>query len=147
MRADNVNQSILGDLLDFNPDTVFLCLGGNDITVDSCPRQIFNNIVDIVNTRGAKTVYISEILTRGLFLKYPGLTKKTFDRKRKLINKHLQKKYGHLFVTFPDIHFPKHYDDDRVHLYGRSPGQTSTHTSVHGMKKFMCRIARVLCRH
>lgn len=39
MRADNVNQRVLLELMDFHPETVFVGLGGNDISVNSSPRQ------------------------------------------------------------------------------------------------------------
>jgi lysophospholipase L1-like esterase len=150
MRAKyTINQEALNDLLEFNPESVFLCVGGNDITVDFCPREIFNNIITIVNilkNHGTKYIYVSEILTRGKFPKSPELTKQTFDKKRTLINKYLQKTYGHFFVTFPDIHFPNHYEDDQVHISCRRTVR-QTHSSVPGMKKYQCRIVRVLCRH
>lgn len=150
MRADRPHQEVLNQLLEFQPDTVFVFIGGNDISVNSSPRQTFDdivNIMDSIDNNVATTVYIGEILTRGQFSKSPGLTKDIFDRKRKLINKKLKKKYGRLFVTFPDIHFPDHYDKNNVHLNSTRTATDSTHTSVPGKKKFQCRIARVLCRH
>ena len=145
MRADNPHQEVLKSCIDFQPDAVFLCIGGNDISAESSPRQTFEHIVNIANSfeaHGTKTVYIGEIMTRGQFWKSPGLTKETFDKKRKLINRHLRKKYGRLFVTFPDIHFPEHYATDGVHL-----NTSRTDRLTPGMKKFQCRLSQVLCRH
>lgn len=146
MRADSVDQRVLRALMEFQPETVFVCLGGNDISMNSSPRQTFDDITKVVNiltNNGAKNVYIGEIMTRGQFSRSPGLTKEIFDKKRKLINKHLKKKYGRFFVTFSDIHFPDHYDEDKVHL---NTART-VRDSVPGMKKFQCRLLHVLCRH
>ena len=101
---------MLKSCIDFKPGAVFLllCIGGNYISVESSPWQTYEHIVNIAQpfkARGTKTVHIGEVMTRGQFCKSSGLTKETFDKKRKLINKHLRKKYGRLFVTFPDIHF------------------------------------------
>lgn len=97
--------------------------------------------MSILSENGHKNVYISEIITRGQLSKPPGLTKEIFDKKGKVINKQLRKKYGRFFVTFSDIHFPEHYDADKVHLNTKGTGK------VPGMKKFQCRFSRVLCRH
>lgn len=145
MRADRVDQRVFCALLEFQPETVFVCIGGNDISMNSSPRQTFENINEIVNiltNNGTKNVYIGEIMTRGQFSRSPGLTKEMFDKKRKLINKNLKKKYGRFFVTFSDIHFPDHYDKDKVHLNT----DRTVRDSVPGMKKFQCRLIRVLCR-
>ena len=54
---------------------------------------------------------------KGTICKPPGLKKENFaHKKRNRINKHLKMRYGRLFVTLPDIHFPDHYANDRVHL-------------------------------
>lgn len=144
MRADNVNQRVLVELMDFHPETVFVGLGGNDISVNSSPRQTSEDIVKkatVFSDNGAKDVYISEIMTKGQFSKTPGLKKEIFEKKRKVINKHLRKKYGRFFVTFSDIHFPEHYDENKVHLNAKRT------VKVPGMKKFQCIISRVLCKH
>ena len=79
MRADRPHQEVLNQLLEFQPDTVFVFIGGNDISVNSSPRQTFDDILSIMDSidyNGATTVYIGEILTRGQFSKSPGLAKK-----------------------------------------------------------------------
>ena len=84
MRADNPHQKVLKSCIDFQPDVVFLCIGGNDISAESSPRQIFEHIVNIANTfrsRGTKTAYIGEIMTRRQFCKSRGLTKGISTRK------------------------------------------------------------------
>lgn len=89
-RADRPHQEVLNQLLEFQPDAMFVFIGGNDISVNSSPRQTFDDIVNIMDSidyNGATTVYIGEILTRGQFSNSPGLTKDIFDRKRELINK------------------------------------------------------------
>lgn len=143
MRADSINKEALRRLIEFHPHTVCVCLGGNDISTSSTPKKTYEDIIEFVKlleNSGVNTVYVCEIMTRGKFLKTPGLDKKTFDKKRKLINDHLRKKFGQRYLSFPDIHFPKHYDRDGVHL-------SETTTSNSGMKKFQCRLARVMCRH
>lgn len=85
MRADNVNQRVLLELMDFHPETVFVGLGGNDISVNSSPRQTSEDIVKkatVFSDNGAKNVYISEIMTKGQFSKTPGLKKEIFEKKR-----------------------------------------------------------------
>ena len=142
MRADNPHEGLLREMLCFKPNALFICLGGNDITADCSTKEIFDKIVGIVSDAKsvAEHVYICEIMTRGIF-RATGLRKKEFDKKRRLLNRYLRKTYGQYFVTFSDIRYPTHYDKDRVHL------STTTEGTVCGMKKFQCRISRILCRH
>lgn len=126
MRADNMHKEALRQLIEYHPNTVCVCWGGNDITASSTPKKTYEDIINLVNlleNKGVKTVYVCEIVTRGKFGKSPGLDKKTFDKKRKLINNELRKKFGQQFVTFPDIHFPKHYNKDGVHIMGTPKGR------------------------
>ena len=149
MRADSPNNEPLRQLIRFQPDTVCICLGGNDISVDSSPKKTYEDIVGVVDclrNSGIEMVYICEILTRGQFRKSPGLNKKTFDKKRKLINKKLRKTYKEFFVTFSDIHYPDHYDTDGVHI-NSTISIRDGRPAASGMKKFQCRLARILCRH
>lgn len=126
MRADNMHKEALRQLIEYHPNTVCVCWGGNDITASSTPKKTYEDIINLVNlleNKGVKTVYVCEIVTREKFGKSPGLDKKTFDKKRKLINNELGKKFGQQFVTFPDIHFPKHYNKDGVHIMGTPKGR------------------------
>uniref|UniRef100_K1QKH6 Uncharacterized protein n=1 Tax=Magallana gigas TaxID=29159 RepID=K1QKH6_MAGGI len=63
-------------------------------------------------------------MTRGKFGKSPGLNKKTFDKKRKLINNQLRKKFDRQFVTNRIIHYyecgiVKFHRGDKIHCLGR----------------------------
>lgn len=83
---------------------------------------------------------------QGIFCEITGDRQKTCDKKRKLINDYLRKKFRQSYVTFPDILFPRHYDRDGEHINEKMiiyQGKTTTSE----MKKFQCRLARVLCRH
>lgn len=48
MRADSVNPRVLCEWIKFHPETVLVCPGGNDISVNSRPRQTFENIINVV---------------------------------------------------------------------------------------------------
>lgn len=139
MRADNVNQRVLVELMDFHPEIIFVGLGGNDISVNSSPRQTSEDIVKkatVFSDNGAKNVYISEIMTKGQFSKTPGLKKEIFEKKSN--QQTLEKEIRTILC---DIHFPEHYDENKVHLNAKRT------VKVPGMKKFQCRLSRVLCRH
>lgn len=56
------------ELMDFYLEIVFVCLGGNDISVNFSLWLIFEDIVNVVFIffeNGYKNVYISEIIIRG----------------------------------------------------------------------------------
>jgi len=119
LRTDRMDTALLHRALKTNADIAYLQLGGNDITATSTPKDIFDRICTVVTLfldSGIRQVYIGEILTRGNFSKAPGLTKESFDRQRKRINKSLEKKYTSNFVYFPDIKYPHDYVPDLVHL-------------------------------
>lgn len=66
-----------------------MCLGGNDIIVSFILKKIYEDIINLVNlleNKGVKIVYVCEIMIRGKFGKLLGFDKKMFDKKRKLIN-------------------------------------------------------------
>lgn len=138
MRADNVNQRVLLELMDFHPETVFVGLGGNDISVNSSPRQTSKKRLFFL-TMVLKTCISAKSRQKDSFQKRQVWRKKFL--KRKEINKHLRKKYGRFFVTFSDIYFPEHYDKNKFHLNAKRT------VKVPGMKKFQFRLSRVLCRH
>lgn len=103
MRTDSINKEALRRLFEFHPHTVCVCLGGNDISTSSTPKKSYEDIIEFVKlleNSGVNTVYVCEIMMRGKFLKTPGLDKKTFDKKRKLINDHLRKKFGQRYLKF-----------------------------------------------
>ena len=94
MRAEKLHQEVLISCVDFQSNIGFLCIGGDEISADSSPRSL-------VHRDHAKLLIMVNMLTH---------------KKRNRINKHLKMRYGRLFVTLPDIHFPDHYTNDRVHL-------------------------------
>ena len=126
------------ELIAYRSDVVFWCLGGNSIDKDISPGDIYNEIlsrVDLLKKSGVKRVYVSEISERRCFKKSPGLTKETFDDKRRVINRLLQKKLTDEFVTFPNIKYPADYDDELVHFrqYNGTKGLGKYFFSVRGI--------------
>lgn len=80
----------------------------------AAPTKTYKDIIVFVNlleNSGVKTVHVCSVVCE-----IAGLNKRTFDKKRKLINDHLRGKFGQRYVNFPDIHFPKHYDRDGVQI-------------------------------
>ena len=138
LRAENVPSWLLEDLIDWGPQFVFIHLGGNDISTSSSPNEIYEMIVSLVEdleTRGMK-VYVGEILTRGCFKLNPGLTELCFEKQRKAINRKLKKKFQQWFVRFPDLKFPRDYDEDQVNL--------ATTVGNKGMRNYYFRVKRVI---
>ena len=127
------------DLLAYKPDAVFWCLGGNSIDKDIAPADIIKEIlskVDELKKSGVRKVYVSEISERGDFRKSPGLTKDTFDNKRRVINRRLQKKLKDEYVTFPNIKYPADYNNDLVH-FGEMYG-------ANGLRKYFFSVRGIL---
>ena len=119
MKAGSINQRLKHEMLQFQPEVVFICLGGNDISTTSSPLAIVKNIRRFVNeliAAGVRRVLVSEVLDRGNFDKSPGLTKTVFDAQRKKVNQMLKFKLRRNVVNFPEIQYPDHYSDDDVHL-------------------------------
>ncbi|KAK3107288.1 hypothetical protein FSP39_011166 [Pinctada imbricata] len=97
MTAGHPHFFLKSQVLHFQPDIVFICLGGNDISATSSPCEIVRNIKTLVNeliSTGVRRVLVSEVLERGDFTKAPGLTKDSFDKQRKKINQMLKSKLG-----------------------------------------------------
>lgn len=146
LRTDRMDQGLLERLLEAHVDVVVINVGGNDIRLSSSPTEIFRRICTLVETiqsSGVAVVYVNEILTRGNFSKCPGLSKSAFDRRRKKINGLLYEKYGQHFVRFKDIKYPTDYlpMPDLVHL-----NTHRTDSRRCGLRKFECRISRILRR-
>ncbi|XP_033724642.1 uncharacterized protein LOC117314669 [Pecten maximus] len=135
MRTDSIPHWMMADLESFNPDVVFVHLGGNDIRRDSSPKDIFSNLCAIVETlkkSGAK-VHIAEICRRGDFSKAPGLMEASFNRQRNAINRLLIERYGKCIVKIP-LQYPADYDNKLVHF------------SDYGIRKYFFMVRRVFLR-
>ena len=84
----------LCELIDFQPDLVFVVLGRNDIKNDCIPQTIFSDIQCVVRTlqdSGISRIFVCEIIPRGNFKKVQGLTESRFNTIRTVINKRLRK--------------------------------------------------------
>ncbi|KAH3861833.1 hypothetical protein DPMN_024784 [Dreissena polymorpha] len=69
-------MDLLEDMLQWGPDVVILCLGGNDITACCQPRDIGLGILklcELVKARGVATVVVADICRRWVF-RDPALT-------------------------------------------------------------------------
>lgn len=146
LRLDTLGNEMKMKMKAAKPDTLFLSIGGNDISPVSDPNEIFKGICQLVQdfeNAGVRHVYISEILQRADFSKSqpPGLTKSKFNRDRKEINKMLYQKYGDSVIKFHDIHCPRDYLEDLVHL--SIPTVTK---KTCGIQKYFHRIRLVFCR-
>ena len=51
MRAEKLHQEVLISCVDFQFDTGFLCIGGDDISADSSPRSLVHRQVHCDNAR------------------------------------------------------------------------------------------------
>ena len=126
-------RTYLDGLISFGPDIVFICIGGNDIEVDTAPADIARGIEELIETlrkSGVKTILVHEIGTRGHLR--GGLTKEIFDSKRKSINKKLKQIPMASLIRFPKITYPSGFSDDLVHYNQR------------GMQHFYHGVRRVL---
>lgn len=84
----------------------------------AAPTKTYKDIIVFVNlleNSGVKTACLGDH-DQWKIREIAGLYKRTFDKKRKLINDHLRGKFGQRYVNFPDIHFPQHYDRDGVQI-------------------------------
>lgn len=145
LRTDRVPEHLWRKVLSTNIDVILINAGGNDISTTSSPKEICRRICEMAESlyrSGVKKVYIAEILTRGDFRKCPGLTKQVFDEQRRYLNGLLMAQFGQNFVRFKDIHFPKDYDADLVHL-----GTSEKLKRNSGMRKFQSRIRRIFCSY
>lgn len=142
LRTDRMDEHLLNRMIQRAPDVAFICVGGNDISANSTPRQIFQRILDIVSSlseQGTRCILIAQVLQRGNFSKSPGLTKRSFELQRHKLNWLLAKEFKKNFIKFPDVNFPNDFLPDLVHL-SDCPAR---HQNC-GMKKYMCRVQRVL---
>lgn len=119
MKASSVPEDILNDVFNFQPDIVFIQLGGNDISKSKTPSDLVGDLIKLVDnfkSAGVKQVYIGEILERGDFTKSPGVDITFFNSVRKFVNRRLVKIYGKHVINFLQVRFPRDYLDDKVHL-------------------------------
>lgn len=126
MRAEKLHQEVLISCVDFQSNTGFLCIGGDDISADSSPRSLVHrdhakhlimvNMLTLEHERMARRQSTKGI-DKGTICKPPGLKKENFPhKKRNQINKHHKKIYGQPFATFPHIHFPDNHASSSQHL-------------------------------
>ena len=99
MTAQNPNKACLEALLLFSPQRVYIHLCGNDINIATTPKEIAENILDLVRyikVNGVPDVMVGEILMRGgTFEKSPGMTKEIYKKMRNRVNTILRSKLGH----------------------------------------------------
>ena len=99
MTAQNSNKACLEALLQFSPERVYIHLCGNDINIATTPKEIAENILDLVRyikVNGVPDVMVGEILMRGgTFEKSPGMTKEIYKKMRNRVNTILRIKLGH----------------------------------------------------
>ncbi|KAH3738558.1 hypothetical protein DPMN_045196 [Dreissena polymorpha] len=117
MRVMRPNRELLEDMLQWEPDVVILCLGGNNITTRCQPRKINLRIIELcrlVRTRGVATMVLADICKRWVF-RDPALTSDRFS------------KFGSSIAHYKMMYFPvasmvhmqeekKHWCHDGVHL-------------------------------
>ena len=66
--AQNPNKACLEALLQFSPERVYIHLSGNDINIATTPKEIAENILDLVRfikVNGVPDVMVWEIHMRG----------------------------------------------------------------------------------
>lgn len=116
MTAEKYDQKLFNDLIQYQPDYVFLTIGGNDIRSLSQPKKIAESIVGMIDTlesNGVKKVFFTEIAERGRFKKDPFLVKKSFNKQRNSINTTVRRRCN----TIPlKARFPQDFSKDYVHL-------------------------------
>ena len=143
LRLDRLTDTMKHKMKTAETDIIFPSIGSNDISPNSVPEEIFDRICALVTEfedAGVRRVFISEILPRADFSKSypPVLTKSKFDRDRKRVYKLLSEKYGKNVVKFNNIHCPRDYDKDLVHL--SYPTEANT---ICGIRKYFFRIRLV----
>ena len=115
----NINN-IIFESSDFlsNFRVVFIILGGNSITRDTTPNEIFDDLkqaVEELKMCGTERVYVSGIVTRGKFRAHE-MDKVIFDKMRKSVNEKLKKYLKNDYIDLGRvIKYPTHYDKDKVH--------------------------------
>ena len=84
MTAQNPNKACLEALLQFSPERVYIHHCGNDINIATTPKEIAENILDLVRyiyikVNGVPDVMVGEILMRGGLSKKPGHDKRNLQ--------------------------------------------------------------------
>ena len=73
-REDTDARAMYNSMLELRPNVPFINVSGNDITSQTTPREIFDRMVLIVNdlqAAGTSTIFVAEIMTRGIFQRVP----------------------------------------------------------------------------
>src|SRR5215469_1776281 len=104
------------DLQEFDPDIIYLQIGGNDINRHSDPEIIFQDILGLVwqwnYGRRNIPILVGEIEKR---TKPRGMTINQYDSQRRYLNDLLEEEFGDKFVRFSFV--MNHYlSSDGVHL-------------------------------
>ena len=118
MRVNNIPHQTLSELLQFQPETVVIQLGGNDISAASSPNQIYEKLMELtvyLKDKGINNVCVVKIVKRGCFVKSPGLTNDSFNKQRNKINRLLKCSLKDNFINLR-VNFPKDYDNQLVHF-------------------------------
>ena len=143
MRALAVPDDLWQELLRTRPTHVFLHFGGNDISSDSSPRVIFEEIkcrVEELISFGVQCVWVGEVLPRGRFNRSPGLWAAEYERQRRALNRLLHNFMKHRFILF------------RFHVFTltgiphRDFLSDLVHLSVFGQRKYHRVLLRLLRR-
>ncbi len=137
LRAANCQRE-LTRAIGAGPDTAFVCIGGNDFCSSSNPLAIFRDIssaVEKFKSAGVQTVFVARILGRTRFPKDRNMTTELFDRKRRTVNRKLQKRYGDRVISFDSLSVKVHLGSDGVHF------------NDEGMRLYYTRIRQVLEQH
>lgn len=133
MTAENYSREKFEELLRFQPDYVFLTIGGNDIKSRSTSHEIGRYIEEIIASlyqNGVKRVYFTEICDRGIFKKDPHLTRKIFNIQRRKLNKLVAKM--NVGIINIGARLTRDYIGDKVHF------------NEDGHKKYFFSIRRVI---
>lgn len=117
MTAENYSWEKFEEVLRFQPDYVILTIGGNDIKSRSNPNEIARYIREIISSlyqNGVKKVFFTEICDRGIFKKDPHLTRKIFNKQRRILNELVSE----MNVGIIDIgaRLSRDYCGDKVHF-------------------------------
>ncbi|XP_052252656.1 schlafen family member 13-like isoform X2 [Dreissena polymorpha] len=110
------NQELLEQMLQWGPDVVILCLGGDDITPTCRPRKIGWYIVELcilVTARGVATVVVADICKRWAF-QDPALTSDRFNAMRNSIAHYVTKFFPVASMVY--VKEKEHWCPDGVHL-------------------------------
>ena len=116
-------KQTLDDLKKYQPDTVYLCCGGNDVTFECRPADIVERIrviVDHLYETGVKTVLVQALIPRASFR--DAMNTASFLTVMRAVNSRLHKMYRRRYVHFqPNLN--EDYKKDKIHLNNKGLGK------------------------